>query len=329
MKRLLNAVISLFSWVILGLGITLLVGINFYWLALSLNAVRWFFVILSFGFIFWTWKLKFKKRFWAFIFLASFLITHWIWLQLHYTSLEKQEGKTHQLSVMSYNVFFKNKYAEQVLTTIKQKDPDILLIQELTPNWKSKLTAELGSKYPYTVLKPLKGTHGIGVFSKFKISNVSYINNSSGLPIAQVMHVYIKGKTLQLVNVHLASPSRAVEKPAHFFEYMTANAALREIQWKTVLQQLDKLKTDGSLVMGDANTMPYEPVYHQICKELVDAQALAGKGFGWTFPNTAKIPFAFLRLDYAFLKGKISPTLLEVIEKGSSDHFPIVLELSI
>jgi endonuclease/exonuclease/phosphatase (EEP) superfamily protein YafD len=38
-----------------------------------------------------------------------------------------------ELKVMTYNVFFKNKHPNSTVETIRKADPDVLLIQELTP----------------------------------------------------------------------------------------------------------------------------------------------------------------------------------------------------
>ena len=41
------------------------------------------------------------------------------------------------------------------------ENPDILVVQELTPNWDLRIKNLLGKSYKYKLTKPLKGTHGI------------------------------------------------------------------------------------------------------------------------------------------------------------------------
>lgn len=272
----------------------------------------------------------FKKqaiiRFKALLFIIVLVLLEWTFHWCQYESLSHPtEDKTHELTIMSYNVFFKNSYKEQAVQLIREHKPDVLLIQELTPEWHQKLIAKLGKNYPYQMVKPLRGTHGIGVYAKHKLSGVSYVNNSSHLPIAQTVQVHIGGKVVLLTNLHLASPSRAVEHPEYFFKHMEHNAVLRKKQWAKLMLHLEKRKTTTNLVIGDANTLPFDPLYRTMRKSYVDLHQDTNYGFGWTFPNTAKIPFPFLRLDYALGKGELDCTHMQVLEGGSSDHLPILL----
>jgi len=40
--------------------------------------------------------------------------------------------------------------------------------------------------YKYQVVQPLKGTHGIGIYSKFKIANPFYLKNKNNKPFAPI-----------------------------------------------------------------------------------------------------------------------------------------------
>lgn len=91
-------------------------------------------------------------------------------------SLESGETSI-DISLMTYNVFFKNVRPDSSISKIKTCNPDILVVQELTPQWETKLAKTIGRSYPYQSLLPLSGTHGIGVFSKHPIMNTQLLDD--------------------------------------------------------------------------------------------------------------------------------------------------------
>jgi len=45
-----------------------------------------------------------------------------------------------ELKVMTYNLFFKNKSPNKVVGQIRNNNPDVLFVQELTPDWSKVMT---------------------------------------------------------------------------------------------------------------------------------------------------------------------------------------------
>lgn len=330
MKKLFAGFIQLLSSFVIGLSLFLVFGQAYYWLGVGLNFSRWFLVVLGIGFTYIAYKKAQPNRQKLLFVSVLFLLVDWGFHRVQYQSLDDPESAK-EISVMSYNVFFKNGYPKQALHLITASHPDVLLIQELTPAWHQRLLQRFGKQYPYRIAKPLKGTHGIGIYSKYPISQVHYLNNSSHLPIAQSVRLKLENRWIQLTNMHLASPSRAVEHPKQFKKYMEANAKLRISQFDRLKQHVEKYKgkTTAQLIIGDANTLPYEPLYRNIRKSYDDIHSRVGGAWGWTFPNTAKVPFPFLRLDYALVKGKVKPISMNVLEGGSSDHLPILVKMAL
>lgn len=334
MRKLRIWIARLICWTLIIASLLVLVGQWNYWLGTALHAGRWWLVGVGGLFAYFAWKNKASQRARLLGLTIALLFVEWGFHTIQYEGLQYEglngvEDNAKTVSLMSYNVYFKNQSPQLAIKLIQEQQPDVLLIQELTPSWHQQLVSRLGNQYPYQIAKPLKGTHGIGIYSKYRISNVEYLNNSSRLPIAQMVTLHVNGKKVLLTNLHLASPARAVEHPERFFEYMESNAHLRVAQWEKLVNKLASKKLRDQLIIGDANTLPYEPLYRTIRKSYADLHSKAGQGWGWTFPNTARIPFPFLRLDYALAKGKIKAHEMNVLEGGSSDHLPIYLQVEL
>lgn len=235
-----------------------------------------------------------------------------------------------ELKVMSYNLFFKNKRLSSSLAIIKEANPDILFVQELTPIWANAIENKLGKSYPYKIIKPLRGTHGIGIYSKYKLTGSKTLNNSSQKPYAIVTDLSIPNKKIQLINTHLASPAIAVENKGRFIPLYSSNYKLRKKQ----LSEINKLATEKSsyydcqLLIGDLNTTKYEPIYKSLKWNWVDTFDKSGSGFGFNFPHTNTI-IPFLTLDYILAKGSGRCIESKVIQGGSSDHLALISTIQI
>jgi vancomycin resistance protein VanJ len=69
------------------------------------------------------------------------------------------------------------------------------------------------------------------------------------------------------------------------------------------------------VVLGDLNTAPTDRVFTPLTRLLRDAQADAGRGFGFTWP--ASVPVT--RPDHVLYRG-LTPTDAGVLRTPASDH---------
>ena len=199
----------------------------------------------------------------------------------------------------------------------------MLALQELTPAIEAKLENSIGKKYLYRKTLPLEGTNGIGLYSRYPIISSEYLQFNER-PFAQITLLEIKGKKIQVINVHLASPARAVEDPENFLSLYSFNYNIRKEQWRLLSEVVNKNKDNYSLqlLVGDLNTTRYEPLFREIKTEWVDLYDQAGNGLGLNFPHSEKMNPVFT-LDYIFGRGLIEALELKVVEGGGSDHLAI------
>ncbi|WP_018342002.1 endonuclease/exonuclease/phosphatase family protein [Cytophaga aurantiaca] len=208
--------------------VCLLVCRNHFIFGTTLILGRWGFLFVGLLLFFLTTKRIVSKQL-QYILLGSvvFIGLEFIFAKLNEASPQQTSTDT-ELTLLTYNLFFKNKNPDVILNQIKRTDPDILIVQELTPAWVSMLSKSLGKQYPYKRIYIDKGTHGIGVYSKYKLSNDTLLLNDNKKPFAQIITAHIHNKKIQLINVHTASPAAAVEHPENFLSLFSANYTLRE-----------------------------------------------------------------------------------------------------
>jgi endonuclease/exonuclease/phosphatase (EEP) superfamily protein YafD len=313
---------------IAGAGATL-IGRNHFVLGTGLILLRWGFFVCGVFFLYLTYKRVAHKSFRICLIVVLTLISlEFIWNKLEEEQLNAAAVST-EVSLMTYNIFFRNARPDASINKIKSYNPDILVVQELTPGWKISLDGSIGSRYPYRETTALRGTHGIGVYSKYPILNVELLKEGN-LPYAQLLKLKINNKLVQLINVHLASPAIAVEHPENFISLFSANYDSRKKQLETIHSHTDNIESEfhAQLLIGDLNTTSYEPIYRDIKKHWVNLYDLAGEGWGLNFPNSGKIG-PVITLDYLFGKGIIQAVKLEVIKGGSSDHLPLAGKIKI
>lgn len=304
-------------------SVVILAGRNNIFLGSILGLLRWIVVAIGIGLLYLTLRrITHKSYKVALIISTLLLLAEYSWNKTHEKSLGRPE-LTDEVSLMTYNIFFKNSNPQSSLTKIEEVEPDILVIQELTTAWKTELENSIGHRYRYKKIRVLEGTHGIGIYSKFPIAGYQLLGSTSR-PYAQVLELNIHNKKVQLFNVHLASPAIAVEHPENFITLFKSNYELRRQQLESIdsIASQTQSKFNAQILVGDLNTTRYEPIYRNLTLEWVDFYSVTGTGFGFNFPNSKKME-PLLTLDYIFGRGDIGVTEMKIIDGGSSDHLAL------
>jgi vancomycin resistance protein VanJ len=239
----------------------------------------------------------------------------------------------HTLTVMSYNVNRGDPGIEQILSIIEHEDPDVVALQDLSPEVAEALSS-LEGRYPYLALHPRPdGYSGSGVLSRFPIVH------DEAYPLVEGMHLYqhvvldVEGRGVGLLNVHLQPPQfrghRLGGTPA--FLPMGYVTTVRDRELDRLIEELDGL--EGTvLAVGDFNMTDQSAAYRRLTRRLGDAHREAGWGFGHTFPDgevrSIPTPFPLVRIDYIFHSGDVAAAKAYVGDSGGPDHRFLVAELS-
>lgn len=332
MREISIRIIKVMYWLSFCLTITLLIFHNHYLLGTLLCfGEKIFALILVVG----TFIIGKSKYFIMTSILMLALLSHFFYEKhQHYTptvNTNTLAGKS--LKLMTYNIFFKNSAPSSIVYLIEQEKPDIIALQELTPNLQQKLNQRLQQQYPYQAVIPLIGTHGLGIYAKYPLVDVQQIDNKVGRPIAQIATVQLpNARSLKICNMHLASPAVAVENPNKFWTYHYQNYQMRQRQYQKIASQvLTNIDEEESItvLLGDFNTMRCEPLFNNIRKEWQDSFDSTIGFNDCTFPNSQKIPFPFITLDYVLFRGNAKTEYSYVLQGGWSDHLAVVSSLQL
>jgi len=252
---------------------------------------------------------------------------------LHFKSIQNTSIPEHgrEITLMSHNLYFKNVNFDAVLSIIAESDPDILAVQELTPKWKTFLDDNIAESYPYTLTIPVNGAQGVGIYSKYKLYNHEIFNNPrTKKPFAHMAEVSIGDKTIQLINVHLASPAVALKDKSQFIGNYNRNYKHRKSQIKKITKRAltNESKYSCQILIGDLNTPSYEPAFKNLKANWSNSFNKSPLNLKYTFPNTTNL-IPFLTLDYVLGRGKLEFIETRVIPGGSSDHLAIACRVLI
>lgn len=321
------------AWVAsLALSIVGIAGRSNFFLGTAFNVLHWpmlLLLVLSAGALF---RRRRSKSCVAALLGAVLIVGELLWVEIGQARAADQgENVGSSLRLLNHNVLFRGGNQALTMKAMSEKEVDIATFQEVTPEWAEKLQKVFLGKLRYSAIHPHRGTHGLAIFSRYPISEVEIFNNREGRAVAQCASLRVREEPVDICNVHIASPAIVVERPANFLTGLAANAVQRREEWLSILRYLENRKRGhAQLVVGDVNTLEWDPLYGQITRDFVDAFRHIHWGIGATFPNqVAKPPFPLFRIDYLFVRGPILPVACDVLPEGGSDHFPISATLDL
>ncbi|MBN1219342.1 MAG: endonuclease/exonuclease/phosphatase family protein [Anaerolineae bacterium] len=222
------------------------------------------------------------------------------------------------LTVMSYNVWGRNQNIASAIDVIREEQPDILLLQEVTWRTASALMAGLTYLYPdgelHTAFDPSTGQ---AIISRYPLTP---LGPSFKKERTQKVLIETPMGAINVWNVHPYAP----------------------LVWRYQYQQISTLAkeiaaVDGPLIVGgDFNTTDQAETYRLVNQQLSNAHWEAGWGFGFSWPahmpRVKRVPVVtpMVRIDHIFFSDHFfahSAATLSI--SGGSDHLPVVAELSL
>ncbi len=222
-------------------------------------------------------------------------------------------GKT-LLRIMSANVYTANSRYTDFLNLVGEVNPDILAIVEYTKHWDKELTS-LHNEYLHRVTLPRKHGFGIALFSKQPLRNVEAVwllKYFDGPTI--FCDVDVDGSPLSVIALHTISPLS--------IQRFTA----RNTQFEALARRI-KDDQRPRVVLGDFNATTWSPYLTDLLRagELRDSR----QGIG-LLPTWPQFFWPMLiSIDHAFVSQEICVHRRWVERDIGSDHFPIVVDISI
>lgn len=247
------------------------------------------------------------------------------------TEIQASRGGEQSVKIASYNKLYTNRDYRAMEAVIKQENPDVLAIIELTKTDLDRL--EILATYPYQLTNRPKIYGGQpvmdGLFSKFPFSTAQ-ANAVEQLPsITAVIDPdpERQGDEFQAIVIHTAAPVT----PTYFQDRSHQLANLKDYLNQTISSansnQNQSRSTVPIVLMGDFNLTPFSPVYREFTDSLPLVNTANGQGlkYTWDISKYTKLPLTNLvitnHIDHIF----VSPGLeleqgFKVGGKAGSDH---------
>ena len=219
------------------------------------------------------------------------------------------------LRVLTANLYGERLDLERFRVLLKDHDPDVVLVQELS----FRAADVLAEFLPHGLLVPDHGYDGRGLALRAP-GHLQILPMASRDGLRARLGPPAWPGSVEIVNVHLANP--IVWPP-------WASLRLRR-------RQLDALMAHISgpavrLVGGDFNASPAWPVYRRLTAHLDDAAKLLAKQKGtrpvrtWgPTPGTPKM----LRIDHVFVE-ELKPLDAQVVALPGSDHSGLMVDVQL
>ena len=257
-------------------------------------------------------------------------------------------------SMLTYNTFhFEDVEKEalegqidynRTLQNIINADADIVAIQErayssFKENKRLKFTAEqvaeLNKLYPHQITKS-KGA----ILSKYPVrllSDTTYTQTA----FTTVYEADIDGRVVTIINSHLQSIGFTSDDKALYeeltsrpdsidgkigeakqFTHKLLDAFVQRARQVEAVDSIARSIGGNIILCGDINDTPNSYAYHVLKKNRNDVYLDLGSGPGYTYMANRM----WVRIDYLLYEGDMQPRYVNVIEKRSSDHYPVYAE---
>jgi vancomycin resistance protein VanJ len=236
-------------------------------------------------------------------------------LFLHHSKIALAKNKS--MKVMSYNVWRENSNITKLAEVILHDQPDILLLQEISPNRAQALITALNELYHDNELYfAIESQMFQAVISRYPITKQAPKQKKGR---AQKVLLETPSSSITVFNVHFRRCGNWLRREHEIAEFLTEEIG----------------STDGPILLGgDFNTTDQTQAYRLLKQYLSNAHWEAGKGFGFTFPAShykfkrrVSIPVPLVRIDHIFYSDHFSPLNAGTLNNaGGSDHFPVVAD---
>ena len=217
------------------------------------------------------------------------------------------------LRILTVNVWDRNTDASRILAFIEKTDPDIVAVQEATPEW-NELLRPLETKYPHAYTPPRfkPGMPALALYWRVESGEPSN-EFEQGLPILH-LPITVDGHAVEFVDMHPRAPFTAERAITH--KRMLTEAA----PWLNTLKK-------PRIVAGDFNCGLWSILYRRLIAQTGLVNTRQGFGVLGTWPSWLG-PFR-TTLDHVLVDEQIHVAHIEVGPHVGSDHRPLLVDLAV
>jgi len=217
------------------------------------------------------------------------------------------------ITLMNANVYAGNDHYERLTGLIEAERPDVILLQEISPEWLAALRSIQGD-YPFSYAEPRLDAFGIAIFSRLPLESVHHVDSPPlGYPTL-VATLIVNGQAVTLVNTHAMSPLT----PSGF---EARNEHLRSVA------EIANAVHGALILSGDFNTSMWSPAYRELEKTTGLISVRHGIGVLPTWPTF--MPFAMIPIDHILVSDEIRVVETRRGAHFGSDHLPLIVSFTV
>lgn len=220
-----------------------------------------------------------------------------------------------RLRVLSFNTKIGAGSVSELAALVRREKPDVLTVQELTPEWSAEFSAL--QLFPYSALRALPGASGTGIWARYPLTDNRTVDPKSGFDQTVARLNVSVARTYEVVSAHPRPPIFRAEQFGS------------PSRWVGDLSRLPSAAKSGPVrvMAGDFNSsFDHSPFRKLVDTGYVDAAAEVGKGLVPTWPmNGNKAPP--VTLDHVLVDSRADASRFDAYTIAGSDHRAIVADL--
>jgi endonuclease/exonuclease/phosphatase (EEP) superfamily protein YafD len=211
------------------------------------------------------------------------------------------------------NINASNGNAPAVLSYISDVNPDLIVLEEVTPDWAFELS-KLAERYPYHIMEPRTDCFGIMLLSKYPLKNDTIRPiGDVGLP-SVISDVYLPHGEITVIGTHPLPPTSVTYAKGRNNQLTRLPALIRE-------------QRHPVLLIGDLNVSPFSYWFRRLLSDSALKNSMKGFGFQPSWP--AQTPWLRIPLDHVLHAPEIKIHRRFTGPDVGSDHLPVVVDFSI
>lgn len=215
------------------------------------------------------------------------------------------------IKVLTVNVSFRQFSARRLIEIVRDADPDVVIVQELTPHAHSVL-ADLDTTFPYSRKFPADGPTGIGVWSRHTLESSATF--ALGRAPAIQARVQAPSGTFTVIGVHLRAPTTPRRAAAR-------NQELRQLAARSAAT------AEPLVVAGDFNVSPYSPYFADWLAASGLTDTRRGRTLSVSWPTT--LPWLGIPIDHVAVNSGFDILSHRRLPNFESDHYGVLVELAL
>lgn len=219
------------------------------------------------------------------------------------------EAEGPRLRMLSANVTVGAVPPEAVVEIVRDRDVDLLSIQELTPEFDARLRAAgIEDLLPEDVVAPVAGATGTGLYARLPLRETEA---PRGGPFEQVAAATSwRGVAFEAVSVHPPPPVSAQHVDG----------------WHETFRDLPR-GDRPRILAGDFNaTLDHRELRRLIGSGYADAADATGDGLRTTWPADRGVPG--ITIDHVLVTREFRPVRTEILPLPEGDHRAVYVELA-